>query len=69
MFQGLDCSSLKALRELASERRETVWFISDESVRVLVNLSLSTRGFEIIYHLCLSSSIHKIGDIAICICD
>ena len=67
MLQGLDCSSFKALRELGSERRETVWSISGEGVRVLKNLHCSTRGFGMIRHSCASFYIHRICWIAICI--
>jgi hypothetical protein len=35
MFQGLGCSPIKAVRELGSERRETVRSISGVGVRVL----------------------------------
>ena len=67
MFQGLDCSSFKALRELGSERRETVWSISGEGVRVLKNLHRSTRGFGMIRHSCASFYIHLDSDMYICL--
>ena len=35
MFQGLGCSPIKAVRELGSERRETVRSISGVGVRAL----------------------------------
>ncbi len=42
--QGLGCSPIKAVRELGSERRETVRSISDVGVRILRGAFLSTRG-------------------------
>ena len=42
--QGLDCSSIKAVRELGSERRETVRSLSSVGVRYLRRADLSTRG-------------------------
>ncbi len=42
--QGLGCSPIKAVRELGSERRETVRSISGAGVRVLRGVFLSTRG-------------------------
>ena len=42
--QGLGCSPMKAVRELGSERRETVRSISGVGVRVLRGAFLSTRG-------------------------
>ncbi|KAL3510109.1 hypothetical protein ACH5RR_029510 [Cinchona calisaya] len=44
MFQGLGCSPIKAVRELRSERRETVRFISGVGVRALRGPFPSTRG-------------------------
>ncbi|KAK5819576.1 hypothetical protein PVK06_024589 [Gossypium arboreum] len=44
MFQGLGCSPIKAVRELGSERRETVWSISGVGVRALRGPFPSTRG-------------------------
>ncbi|KAK5792625.1 hypothetical protein PVK06_033740 [Gossypium arboreum] len=44
MFQGLGCSPIKAVRELGSERRETVRSISDVGVRALRGPFPSTRG-------------------------
>ena len=46
MFQGLGCSPIKAVRELGSERRETVRSISGVGVRTLKIAFLSTRGPE-----------------------
>src|SRR3712207_4047955 len=42
--QGLGCSPIKAVRELGSERRETVRSISGVGARVLRGVLLSTRG-------------------------
>ncbi|KAK7370487.1 hypothetical protein VNO78_37619 [Psophocarpus tetragonolobus] len=44
MFQGLGCSPIKAVRELGSERRETVRSISGVGVRALRGPFPSTRG-------------------------
>ena len=43
MFQGLGCSPIKAVRELGSERRETVRSISGVGVRALRGPFPSTR--------------------------
>ena len=43
-FQGLGCSPIKAVRELGSERRETVRSISGIRARELSGVVLSTRG-------------------------
>ena len=42
--QGLGCSPIKAVRELGSERRETVRSLSGAGVRCLQGAVLSTRG-------------------------
>jgi len=42
--QGLGCSPIKAVRELGSERRETVRSLSVVGVGDLRGLVLSTRG-------------------------
>ena len=42
--QGLACSPIKAVRELGSERRETVWSLSSVGVGKLRRPVLSTRG-------------------------
>lgn len=42
--QGLGCSPMKAVRELGSERRETVRSISGVGVRALRGAFHSTRG-------------------------
>src|SRR6202008_3440980 len=42
--QGLGCSPIKAVRELGSERRETVRSLSVVGVGDLRGLALSTRG-------------------------
>ena len=43
-FQGLGCSPIKAVRELGSERRETVRSLSGAGVGDLRGAVLSTRG-------------------------
>ena len=43
-FQGLGCSPIKAVRELGSERRETVRSLSGAGVGYLRGAVLSTRG-------------------------
>ena len=43
-FQGLGCSPIKAVRELGSERRETVRSLSITGVGNLRRADLSTRG-------------------------
>ena len=43
-FQGLGCSPIKAVRELGSERRETVRSLSGVGVGYLRGADLSTRG-------------------------
>src|SRR5271155_2916236 len=43
-FQGLGCSPIKAVRELGSERRETVRSLSAVGVGDLRGAVLSTRG-------------------------
>ncbi len=50
--QGLGCSPIKAVRELGSERRETVRSISGVGVRVLRGAFLSTRGPGRTHHWC-----------------
>ncbi|EDM85323.1 hypothetical protein RUMOBE_04124 [Blautia obeum ATCC 29174] len=42
--QGLGCSPIKAVRELGSERRETVRSLSGVGVGYLRGAVLSTRG-------------------------
>ena len=42
--QGLGCSPIKAVRELGSERRETVRSLSAVGVRRLKRFDPSTRG-------------------------
>ncbi|XP_022889302.1 uncharacterized protein LOC111404774 [Olea europaea var. sylvestris] len=44
MFQGLDCSPIKAVRELGSERREPVRSISGVGIRALRGPFPSRRG-------------------------
>ena len=43
-FQGLGCSPIKAVRELGSERRETVRSLSGAGAGYLRGAVLSTRG-------------------------
>ena len=43
-FQGLDCSSIKVVRELGLERRETVWSLSTVDNRKMRGPQASTRG-------------------------
>ncbi len=50
--QGLGCSPIKAVRELGSERRETVRSLSVVGVGYLRGAVLSTRGPEWTYQLC-----------------
>ncbi|XLT09136.1 hypothetical protein HN51_054929, partial [Arachis hypogaea] len=51
MFQGLGCSPIKAVRELGSERRETVWSISGVGIRALRGPFPSTRGPKFNNHI------------------
>ena len=44
IFQGFGCSPIKVIRELGSERRETVWSLSTVYLKKFVNFYLSTRG-------------------------
>ena len=53
-FQGLGCSPIKAVRELGSERRETVRSLSIAGVRYLKSAVLSTRGPGWTYQWCIS---------------
>ena len=52
--QGLGCSPIKAVRELGSERRETVRSLSIAGVRYLKSAVLSTRGPGWTYQWCIS---------------
>ena len=52
--QGLGCSPMKAVRELGSERRETVRSISGVGVRILREAFSSTRGPRRTYLWCTS---------------
>ena len=52
--QGLGCSPIKAVRELGSERRETVRSLSVAGVRDLKGAVLSTRGPGWTYLWCTS---------------
>ncbi len=52
--QGLGCSPMKAVRELGSERRETVWSISGVGVRALKGAFHCTRGLGRLYLWCTS---------------
>lgn len=51
-FQGLGCSPIKAVRELGSERRETVWSLSVVGVGKLKRAVPSTRGPEWMHPWC-----------------
>ena len=53
-FQGLGCSPIKAVRELGSERRETVRSLSVAGARYLKGAVLSTRGPGWTYRWCIS---------------
>ena len=46
MSQGFGCSPIKVVRELGSERRETVWSLSAVGVGYLRGLAPSTKGPE-----------------------
>ncbi len=54
--QGLGCSPIKAVRELGSERRETVRSLSVAGVGNLRGPVLSTRGPGWTYRWCTSCS-------------
>ena len=51
-FQGLGCSPIKAVRELGSERRETVRSLSVAGVGYLRSADPSTRGPGWTYRWC-----------------
>ncbi|KAL5053347.1 hypothetical protein RYX36_034029 [Vicia faba] len=53
-FQGLGCSPIKAVRELGSERRETIRSISGVGVRALRGPFPSTRGLGRTHLWCAS---------------
>ena len=53
-FQGLGCSPIKAVRELGSERRETVRSLSVAGAGNLKGAVLSTRGPGWTYRWCTS---------------
>ena len=55
-FQGLGCSPIKAVRELGSERRETVRSLSITGVGNLRRADLSTRGPGWTYRWCTCCS-------------
>ena len=55
-FQGLGCSPIKAVRELGSERRETVRSLSITGVGNLRRAVLSTRGPGWTYRWCTCCS-------------
>ncbi|CAA2934453.1 hypothetical protein BVC80_8595g9, partial [Olea europaea subsp. europaea] len=54
MFQGLDCSSFKAVRELGSERHKTVRSISGVGIRALRGPFPSRRGLGRTHLWCTS---------------
>ena len=59
--QGLGCSPIKAVRELGSERRETVRSLSVAGVGILRGAVLSTRGPGWTYRWCTSCSARGIA--------
>ena len=59
--QGLGCSPIKAVRELGSERRETVRSLSVAGVGNLRGSVLSTRGPGWTYRWCTSCSARSIA--------
>ncbi|KAK4721710.1 hypothetical protein R3W88_011943 [Solanum pinnatisectum] len=58
MFQGLGCLPIKAVRELGSERRETVRSIFGAGVRALRGPFPSTRGPGMTHLWCTSYRSH-----------
>ena len=64
--QGLGCSPIKAVRELGSERRETVRSISGVGVRVLRGFFPSTRGPGRTHRWCASYRANGIRWVAMC---
>ncbi|KAG5107064.1 hypothetical protein JHK82_044034 [Glycine max] len=62
MFQGLGCSPIKAVRELGSERRETVRSISGVGVRALRGPFPSTRGPGRTHLWCASYRAHGVEE-------
>ena len=60
-FQGLGCSPIKAVRELGSERRETVRSLSVAGGGYLRRAVLSTRGPGWTYRWCNSCSTKSIA--------
>jgi hypothetical protein len=65
----LGCSPIKAVRELGSERRETVRSISGAGVRVLRGVLLSTRGPGGVHRWCTSYRAHGRRWVAKCKAD
>ena len=59
--QGLGCSPIKVVRELGSERRETVRSLSVAGVGILRGAALSTRGPGWTYRWCTSCSARSIA--------
>ena len=55
-FQGFGCSPIKVVRELGSERRETVRSLSTVGVRNLRGADSSTRGPSWTNRWCMSYS-------------
>ena len=62
--QGLVCSPIKAVRELGSKRRETVWSLSTTGARYLRGAAPSTRGPEWTYHWCICCGASRISRVA-----
>ncbi|RYR03293.1 hypothetical protein Ahy_B06g082164 [Arachis hypogaea] len=69
MFQGLGCSPIKAVRELGSERRETVWSISGVGIRTLRGPFPSMRGPGRTHLWCASYRAHGKRWVAKCRAD
>ncbi len=59
--QGFGCSPIKRVRELGSERRETVWSLSAVAVGYLKGAALSTRGPGWTYQWCTSCGASRIA--------
>ena len=59
--QGFGCSPIKVVRELGSERRETVRSLSVAGVGILRGAALSTRGPGWTYRWCTSCSARSIA--------
>ncbi|ANZ62511.1 hypothetical protein AYR61_12500 [Secundilactobacillus paracollinoides] len=60
--QGLGCSPIKAVRELGSERRETVRSLSVAGIGNLRGAVPSTRGPEWTHRWCISCAARRIAE-------